>query len=77
MSEHGHCPHCGLNFDGGNIIDTFIKMGRTKEEAEEVASHYGYGPGRTQWDKRLNVILYDEQYNKTKYWECPECKQKV
>ncbi len=70
-NEHGYCKHCGLDFDGGDIVQEFIKLGQTPEQARETASHYGYGPGRTQWDRRIGVEEYGDRIN---YRICPECK---
>lgn len=71
--EHGYCPHCGANLDGGDIVETFIQQNKTPEEAMAIAQNYGYKPGHTQWG-RLIGIEFDN--DRVEYWQCPDCNGK-
>jgi RNA polymerase subunit RPABC4/transcription elongation factor Spt4 len=78
------CPKCNSSWDGGSIVETFIK-GRddgtqkwckdmTDEQIEEnVKSHYS-SPYR--WRREIGVELaYDhpKHYDGISMWECPDC----
>jgi len=72
-NENGFCKHCGADFDGGNILDVFIKRGKTVSELEEIAEMYGYGPGRTQWGRQIGI--YCMERDRTVNTQCPDCKE--
>ena len=75
-NEHGFCPNCGLNFDGGDIKQEFISQGKSEEEAHKLVTEcYGYGPGRTQWSRKIGI--YDVHKDRTVYEICPNCKEIV
>lgn len=72
-NEHGYCPHCGTNLDGGDILEYFIASGRTREQAMETARNYGYRKGHTQWGRQIG-IEYD--HDCIEEWQCPDCNGK-
>lgn len=69
-NEHGYCPKCNANFDGGDIVETFIAQGKTREEAEKIAENYGYRPGRTQWGRQIGI---EKDNDRIEAWKCPDC----
>lgn len=74
-NEHGYCPNCGLNFDGGDIKQEFMSQGKTEKEAHRIAVNYGYEIGRTQWDRRIGHYCRDK--DRHTYYTCPNCKEIV
>lgn len=72
-NEHGYCPHCKANLDGGDIVETFINKGYSPEKARETAKLYGYSKGRTQWGREIG-IEYDRDC--IEEYQCPDCKGK-
>lgn len=71
-NEHGYCPHCKADLDGGDIKQTFVEQGQSEEEAGATAEQYGYGPGRTKWGRAIGI--YDIGRDRTTQWECRDCK---
>lgn len=67
MNEHGYCPHCNADLDGGDIYQTFLDQGRTPEEAKEVASHYC----GTKWGREIGIYCIDR--DRTVEYRCPDC----
>ena len=73
MNEHGYCPNCGMDFDGGLIFDTFMERYEGDEEkALESASYYGATKTKGRWGHR--IALYDLERDMTTHWKCPDCK---
>lgn len=68
-NENGFCKHCGADFDGGDIKQTFIAQGKTDEEAAEIASHYS----GTKWGRQIGI--YDLSEDRTVNTQCPDCKE--
>lgn len=71
MSEHGLCKKCGVDFDGGDIVQTFLAQGKSPEEAAKIADLYGYGPGRTQWGRQIYIT--DFHLDRNVQVVCPDC----
>lgn len=81
MNQHGYCPHCGADFDGEKILDTFKNKGYTDDTALAMASNYAgfkeYGVDN-KWDNRIYVTDYSEDYSrKLKYYKCSSCDKRV
>jgi len=70
-NEHGYCPNCNANFDGGDIVETFIAKGHTPEEARKIADNYGYSKGRTQWGRQIGISCMSR--DRIVAWKCPDC----
>ena len=70
-NQHGYCPKCKCDLDGGDIVETFIAKGNTPERAMEIAENYAYRPGHTQWGRQIG--LYDSYADRTTHWQCPDC----
>lgn len=85
--EHGNCPSCGTDFNGGSIWLTGYEKAlngehygqegtrASKEEAETLADRYAkaYGATRTtgQWGRQIGI--YSIEKDRTVAWRCPEC----
>jgi len=75
INDHGSCTHCGYDFNGDYIYDTFLEKYGNPVDALAAASMYSARKGYGRWGKRMYVKPYDDNYNKLKpYWICPECK---
>ena len=73
-NEHGYCPNCGINFDGGLIWDTGMEMYGNEEKADEYAKAYGATRTTGRWGKNIGIYSMDE--DRTIGFKCPECKHK-
>jgi predicted RNA-binding Zn-ribbon protein involved in translation (DUF1610 family) len=86
MSEHGHCPKCGVDLDGGSIWGTFYQQAldgkhyrqegsASPEEAERLADEsailYGASRARGQWGRAIGISCM--QQDRIVKWECPDC----
>ena len=79
------CPKCGNSWDGGSILETFIK-GRddgtqswckdmTDKQIEEDVKKMYSPPYR--WGREVGVELswdHPDYYDGVSYWQCPDCK---
>ncbi len=73
-NEHGYCLWCGADFDGGDIIEEFVRQGNTLEEATKIAKEsYGYQPGHTKWGRQIGI--YCMERDRTVNRQCPDCKE--
>ncbi len=80
------CPKCNSNWDGGSILETFLKQrdaaqpgefryGWTDEQVENNMKECYSPPYR--WGREIGVELsYDHPnyYDGVSYWQCPDCK---
>jgi hypothetical protein len=71
MNEHGYCPNCNLDFDGGLIYETFLEKYQDEEKALDAAEAYGATKTTGKWGKRIGI--YDIESDMTTQWRCPEC----
>jgi len=69
MNEHGHCPHCNADLDGGLIWDTFADSG--KEKADEIAAMYGATRSTGRWWRAIGI--YSMERDRTVEYQCPAC----
>lgn len=70
-NEHGYCPSCGANFDGGSIWETGLKMHGSEEEADRYAEAYGATRTKGRWGRQIGI--YDLKRDMTSYYMCPDC----
>jgi hypothetical protein len=71
MNEHGYCPNCSTDLDGGLIWQHFYKEFGTKALADEYARLYGATRTTGRWGRASGV--YDTQKDRTTGWWCPDC----
>ena len=77
------CPQCGGDWDGGSILDTFLKFKEdgaeyykdmTKEQIEQEVLNSYSPPYR--WHKLIGVELpytHPNHYDGISFWQCPHC----
>ena len=72
------CPKCGADWDGGSILETFIKQrdagaeyrkGQTDEQSEEGMKQVYAPPYR--WGRQIGIET--PGYDGISYWQCPDC----
>ncbi len=63
MNEHGYCPNCNLDLDGGLIWDFFYKEYGTAAKADETAAMYGATRTTGHWG--LATGMYDMELDRT------------
>ena len=71
MSEHGHCPNCDIDLDGGSIWQHFFAQEGSEEEADRIAEMYGATRAKGQWGREIGI--YDTERDRTVSWQCPDC----
>ncbi len=86
--DHGRCPHCGVDLNGGSIWETGYNFAltnggdthpsvpaKTPEEAEKRADRYAssYGATRTTGRWGRQIGIYDMSKDRTVKWQCPDC----
>ena len=71
MSEHGHCPNCGVDLDGGSIYEHFLKEYGDEAKALETAKMYGADKEHGQWGRHIGI--YDRDLDRTVAHKCPDC----
>ena len=70
-NEHGYCPNCNLDLDGGLIWDFFYKDTGVAAIADERAEMYGATRTTGKWG--LATAMYDMKKDRTVGWTCPSC----
>jgi len=70
-NEHGYCPKCKTDFDGGLIWETGMQMYGNEEDADNYAEAYGATRTTGRWGKRIGVYSMDEDM--TTSWVCYKC----
>lgn len=71
MSEHGYCPNCKVDLDGGSIWEHFYKETGSESEATRIAEMYGATKEKGQWGRQIGI--YDMETDRTRSWKCPDC----
>lgn len=72
MSEHGHCPSCNTDLNGGLIFEHFLKeYDGDREKALATADMYGATETTGRWGKVINI--YSMEKDRTVAFRCPEC----
>lgn len=78
MLHETQCPKCGSSWDGGSILETFIKQrdegasvwqGKSDEELEEYVKSYYGEPYR--WGRQIGIS--DMNTDRTEEVACPDC----
>ena len=70
-NEHGHCPNCNANLDGGSIWETFFQLTGSEKEADRKTEMYGANREKGRWGR--TIALYDRDKDRTVAWKCPDC----
>lgn len=72
QNEHGYCPNCKVDLDGGSIWQTFFEQYYDEARADEAARMYGATRTSGKWGRKL--ALYDRDKDRTTHWQCPDCQ---
>lgn len=76
------CPKCNSNWDGGSILETFLKQ---RDEAIEGGYRYGWTDEQVEesmkecyappyrWGREIGIEI-PEIYDGISYWKCPDCE---
>jgi len=71
---NGYCPSCNANFDGDLVIDTFIKQGKSAEDAISWAKDYAGWTKHgilNRWSRRISLSSIRE--DRIIGHRCPDC----
>lgn len=71
INDHGKCPHCNTDLNGGFIWATFFEKYGSEEEADRVSEMYGASKGSGKWGRQIGI--YDLYKDRTVSWRCPDC----
>lgn len=83
LPNQNTCPKCGSDWDGGSIVETFIKQreegnlfwkDKTNEDIELIVKETYSPPYR--WDRKIGVELswdHPKHIDGISYWKCPDC----
>ena len=71
INDHGKCPHCNTDLNGGFIWDTFFERHGSEEEADRISKMYGASKGNGKWGRQIGI--YDLDKDRTVSWRCPDC----
>lgn len=70
--DHGTCPGCGADLNGGLIWQTFADRGHTDAEADRIAALYGATRTHGQWGRQ--IAIYSQGRDRTAAYRCPDCE---
>lgn len=71
MNEHGYCPACKADMDGGSIWEHFYKETESEAEADKMAKSYGADRTKGKWGRKVGI--YCMELDRTVAYECPDC----
>jgi hypothetical protein len=72
MTDHGQCPACDADLNGGSIWQTMLEQSNGDEaEADRKAETYGADRTTGQWGREINV--YDRRADRVTGHMCPDC----
>jgi len=71
MKDHGNCPKCKVDLNGGSIYEHFLKEYGDEAKALEVAKMYGADKENGQWGRQ--IAMYDRDLDRTVAHKCPDC----
>lgn len=70
-NEHGYCPKCNTDLDGGSVWQYFFEKTGSETEADKIAKAYGADRTKGQWGRAIGI--YDMELDRTVAWKCPDC----
>lgn len=72
MTDHGHCPSCKADMNGGSIWQTMLEQsGGDEAEADRSAEMYGATRTSGRWGREIG--LYNPVRDMTTHYQCPDC----
>lgn len=69
--DHGNCPHCNVDLNGGSIWQTFMNQYNDEAEADRISEMYGATRTQGTWGRAIG--LYDRDKDLTVAYKCPDC----
>lgn len=85
--DHGKCPKCGADLNGGSIWRTGYNLAmttggdrwppapaRNEAEAEARADRYAEAYGATRTTGQWGRQIGIEEKDRTVRWQCPDCQ---
>lgn len=77
MNRNGECPHCGENWDGGEIIQVLGKMDtlayNSAKDLQDIAAKFGWTPENKRRFSLVDVIETEVDHQKYTLLQCPKC----
>lgn len=70
-NEHGYCPNCHSNLDGGSIWLHFYKESNSMATADKTAALYGATKEYGCWGRA--TVIYDVAGDRGTEYQCPDC----
>lgn len=67
--EHGRCPNCNADLNGGSIWEYFYKKEGDEKKADEIAAMYGADRNKGRWGREIGLSDGDS----VRQWQCPDC----
>lgn len=77
--EHGRCPKCDADLNGGSIWETGYQMAladsqdaeRAERRADEYAAAYGATRTKGRWGRAIGLSSMTQ--DRIVSWKCPDC----
>ena len=70
--QHGRCPHCDADMNGGSIWAHFLdETGGDPEEADFIAAMYGATREKGRWGRQIGITPVG--HDRVTDWQCPDC----
>lgn len=70
--DHGKCPNCATDLNGGLIWQTFKDQSDSDAEADRIAAMYGATRTHGQWGRL--IAIYSLETDRTVAFKCPDCE---
>lgn len=69
--DHGRCPACAADLNGGSIWQTFMDQTGDEAEADRIAEMYGANRTSGQWGRQ--IAIYSRETDRTVAYRRPDC----
>ena len=69
--DHGKCPNCATDLNGGLIWQTLKDRGESDAGADRIAAMYGATRTNGQWGRQ--IAIYSRELDRTVAYQCPDC----
>lgn len=88
QDDHGKCPKCGSDLNGGSIWEHFyfqgiqhghypdykpLAPGFAELAADRIAEMYGATRTNGKWGRAIGI---EKDRDRIEEWECPDCKHR-
>lgn len=71
LGEHGNCPACKADMNGGSIWQHFYDRHGSEAKADRIAAMYGATRSFGRWGRAL--AIYSRERDRTVAYRCPDC----